>query len=121
METANSTFRSQDRNAAKAPSQNRVTEPYNVTCEAAIKPTMVSKRLIVKLQPVGIEAGCEVSTYEVDNSMDTRLSRNQLSQLTTDDMTPDLMDTPNLLRSSPSTEHTHSEDSHGRHRTAINR
>uniref|UniRef100_A0A0R3TER4 ING domain-containing protein n=1 Tax=Rodentolepis nana TaxID=102285 RepID=A0A0R3TER4_RODNA len=93
----------------------------HITCEAAVKKTMVSKRPIVKHQPVGIEAGCEVNTYEVDNSMDIRLSRNQLSQLTTDDMTPDLMDIPNLLRSSPSTDHTHSEDSHGTHRTAINR
>ncbi|VDN98895.1 unnamed protein product [Rodentolepis nana] len=118
METANGTFSSQDRDAAEASSQNRVYESYNVTCEAAIKPTMVSKRLTANIQPVGIEAGCQVSTYEVDYSMDTRLSRNQLSQLTTDDMTSDLMDTPNLLRRSTSKKRTHSEDSHGRPRTA---
>nr|CDS27125.1 hypothetical protein HmN_000723300 [Hymenolepis microstoma] len=64
----------------------RVYEPRHVTCETAIKPAMVFKRLTVKLQPVGIDVGCQVRTYEVDYSMNTRLSRNQHSQLTTDDM-----------------------------------
>nr|CDS31384.2 microtubule actin cross linking factor 1 [Hymenolepis microstoma] len=99
-------------------SQTRGYESYHVTCEAAIKPAMVSKRLTVKIQPVGIDVGCQVGTYEMDCSVDTRLSRNQLSQLTTHDMTSELMNTPNLLRRTPSKKRTHSEESHGRHRTA---
>ncbi|VDN98245.1 unnamed protein product [Rodentolepis nana] len=44
---------------------SRVYESCHITCEAAIKPTMVSKRLTANIQPDGIEAGCEASTYKV--------------------------------------------------------
>lgn len=102
-------------NSISSPSQ--VYESYHVTCEAAIKPDMVSKRLTVNIRPIGIDADCQVNTYEQDYSVGTRLPRNQFSYMTTDDMASELMETPNLIRRAHSKKRTHSEESHEGHRT----
>nr|CDS34239.1 kelch protein 18 [Hymenolepis microstoma] len=100
------------------PNHTRLYESHHVTCEAAIKPTMVSKRLTASIQPLRIDVSWQVRTYKVEYSMDAKLSRNQLSQLTAHDMTSELMNTPNLLRRMPSKKRTHSRESHRRSRTS---
>ncbi|KAM3179131.1 hypothetical protein ACTXT7_001178 [Hymenolepis weldensis] len=101
-------------NSISSPGQ--VYESYHVTCEAGIKPDMVSKRLTVNIRPIGIDADCQVNTYEQDYSVGTRIPRNQFSYMTPDDMASDLMEPPNLIRRAHSKKRTHSEESHERHR-----